>query len=101
MEQDDQPAPGGPAPERRSSKSVYGKGSDFVAAHGGAVLALVLVLVLVIVFLYARHAGWFGLGGGPAAPKRGRGRMTDKAEDDSDPETDRLIDSINSAAAAK
>lgn len=86
-------AEGAPQP-RAESKSIMSKGSDFIANNSTGAMVFIVVLVLVIVFLFARQRGWFGLGdkGGP------RGKRKSEPDDDSDPETDSLIASINGAA---
>jgi hypothetical protein len=75
------------------------------------VLSLVVILVLIIIYLYARTQGWFGLAAKPAGKTtREKGRTDEGVRssskkkrppaDDTDSETEDLIDSINNGPAA-
>ena len=89
------------APSGRSGKGLLPKITGAIAVHNYATFALIVLLIIVIIALYARQKGWFGLGSG-ARPSRafgvGKGKKRAQAADeDSDPETENLIDSINGA----
>ena len=83
-----------------------GRLKTLVGAHPSAALAVIVILALLVVFLYALYRGLFGLGGGaqrqkadrlaagrPARPKKPAAKSDGDSDDD--PETERLIDSIN------
>lgn len=94
---DDEPQTQGPrSSEGKPEKNLAAKAGDFVAAHRMMVVAVIVLLVAAVIYLYATQAGWFGLGAGKS---RLRSRKSGAAaREDEDPETDRLIDSINAAA---
>jgi predicted metalloprotease len=79
-------------------KGGLGKVSGVVARNSGLALALIIVLVVLVVYMYAQRMGWFGLGGGRRS-MRGRRRGSAAAEDGDaeDPETNRLLQSINTS----
>jgi hypothetical protein len=77
-------------------KALASRLAGAVASHAYASLALIIVLVILVVGLYTYYHGILFLG--PYA-KGGKGKKKDKASDEGevsgDPETERLIDSIN------
>lgn len=88
-----QPAPAG--------KSFLSKMTDTVQGYPGTALAIIVALVLVVLYLYAQRKGWFGLGSDAPPPRAGgagsrAGAKAPRAA--ADPETEELIDSINSAS---
>jgi len=97
------PPESGPAP---SKKPFFGRLAAGIAGHPYLALAAIIVLTLLVVGIYAYYHGIFFLG--PYAPPSGasrasgaRGKKKDRAaaaagdEAQGDPETERLIDSIN------
>ena len=91
--------PAGPA-----KKPLVAKMAGMVASHAHASLAIIIVLTVLLLGLYIYYHGLFFLG--PyARPRKSRATKKRKDEDEADqgaqkqkgdPETERLIDSINS-----
>ena len=86
-------------------KSLLSATANAVACHSYMSLAIIVILIIMVIGLYVYYHGILGLGPfasrGPAARKPGaRGKVKeadDKNDEKSDPETERLIDSINNA----
>lgn len=95
--------PAGPAGPAK--KSFFAKMAGAVAGHAYMSLAIIVVLVILVIGLYVYYHGFLSLGpyakhgkGGFRAAK-GKHKDSDDAEpgaEKGDPETERLIDSINS-----
>lgn len=66
-----------------------------VAGHAYWSLAAIIVLTLLVVGLYVYYHGFFFLGPYAHKPKGGRAKKGGEDEAQGDPETERLIDSIN------
>jgi len=101
MEYEAQSALTRPEKAYEQKPGVLRKASAAVASHSSGALALIVLLVLTVVYLYARQAGWFGLGQELqprlALPSRSAKRESWRRDDAEDAETSRLIDSINNA----
>lgn len=96
MEASREQTPGGSSP--------LGRAGGFVAAHSQGALVLIVILLVALVALYAYHKGWLG-GGSSKTSRRRKSKTKDDDDEDEDAdgstaETDRLIQSINSAASA-
>jgi len=93
-----------PPPERGGAspkKSLVGRLAAAVAGHAYLALAAIIVLTLLVIGLYVYYHGLFFLGPYAAPPPKGRAKKKDRDsgagadEAQGDPETERLIDSIN------
>jgi len=98
---------GAPAARGPGKKSIVAKLATSVAGHAYASLAIIVVLLILVIGLYVYYHGLFFLGPYASAKKGGFRPKKKKGGDDSsaedapgpsakgDPETERLIDSIN------
>ena len=94
----------------KSGGSFPAKMVASVEAHPGIALATILVLVVVVLYMWAKSCGMFGLGSKKPPHKNNKkkppGRRDADAEDQDDdgdeldPETARLVRSINSSSSS-
>lgn len=93
----------------KAKGGVIGKLSRTCAANATLCLALIVILIIIIIVMYVYYHGLFGLGPYSEAKtvKKGGGRKRKSgfnddepgsaaSDDKADPETERLIDTINS-----
>jgi len=96
-----------PAAEQRGS-SLFKKVGGKVKTHSSAAAGLIVILVLLVVAMFVYYNGLFGLGGGgkggksaltagASRGKKGRRRGGGDADGADAPETEALIESINSS----
>jgi len=97
-----QAAPLTPRAAAAPKKSFVAKLAASVAGHAYMSLAIIIVLLILVIGLYVYYHGLFFLGpyastkGGPRPKKKKDSGDESGAEDaKGDPETERLIDSIN------
>lgn len=96
-------APAARAPGAPGKKSFVAKLATSVAGHAYMSLAIIIVLLILVIGLYVYYHGLFFLGPYASAKKGGfRSKKKKDPGDESsaeeakgDPETERLIDSIN------
>ncbi len=90
-----------PAVATPTRKSFVAKMASSIASHAYMSLAIIIVLAIVIVAMFVYYHGLFFLGpyakgAGPRARRKKEAADDQPAsEDAADPETERLIDSIN------
>jgi hypothetical protein len=77
-------------------EGLYARGSGYVAAHSAGAFAVIIALIIVVIVLYASNAGWFG-GKRSRFPSWLPWRRAPRSEamEEEDPETSRLINSLN------
>lgn len=99
------------APVKVKGGGIFGKLSRTCASNGGTCLAIIIILAVVVIAMYVYYHGLFGIGpysgskstGDKKAGFRKKKPTDDDAATDSpkderaDPQTERLIDTINSS----
>jgi len=85
------------ARKEKPGKSLPSRMIESVAKHPALALGIIVILLLVILYTFAKNRGWIGGGKSVKRPMVGKKAVAAKNEDD-DPETEELIDSINSSA---
>lgn len=112
METTDQPAsaPAAASATSQEKSGFIGKWAGWCSRHGGLSFAIIVILVVLVIVMFIYYNGYFGLGqgrgsrflkgaSGSGRKKKESARNTAQAGGDDegrgDPETERLIDSIN------